>query len=456
MKKHLISTLTLLVVALSATAQMRTAYFMQGSTFRTDMNPALAPLRGYVNMPAIGGTGLNFNTNFLSLDNFIYPNPNGEGSVLFLNQAVKDDFLKRLPENNKLSFDTQFNILGFGAYSRNVFWQVGLNLKLQSEAVIPKGFFSALTTLGQGRYDLSNLHACINSYTEIFGGVSIPVSDYFRIGARVKGLIGIANIDMSVDEMYVNIDEEIVEARMRGNMKYNSAMSPKVAQGTQVAIKDLFDFGSFNLKNGGGFGVDLGAEGSLLDDRLRISAAITDLGFLCWGKKSTVKGDISGGFTYRGYDFNEKELDTEKEDIVINAGATDKGFSTRLNTSFNVGVEYAFCEDRISVGALSHTLFGHNATLSELTLSANFRPLSWLSASVSHTFLCHNRLGVFGFALNLHPNGFNLFLGTDFIGLKVAKGTPIPVNMTSANLYMGLGFNFGKPHFHRGSRFYRG
>ena len=49
---------TLIAAALLATgaaAQNPTAYFMEGSTFRSQFNPAFAPLRGYVNIPAIGG-----------------------------------------------------------------------------------------------------------------------------------------------------------------------------------------------------------------------------------------------------------------------------------------------------------------------------------------------------------------------------------------------------------------
>ena len=47
---------TLIAAALLATgaaAQNPTAYFMEGSTFRSQFNPAFAPLRGYVNLSLI-------------------------------------------------------------------------------------------------------------------------------------------------------------------------------------------------------------------------------------------------------------------------------------------------------------------------------------------------------------------------------------------------------------------
>ena len=47
--------LAALFLATSLAAQNPTAYFMEGSTFRSQFNPAFAPLRGYINLPVIGG-----------------------------------------------------------------------------------------------------------------------------------------------------------------------------------------------------------------------------------------------------------------------------------------------------------------------------------------------------------------------------------------------------------------
>ena len=51
--KRIILTLVISLSLLTATAQMRTAYFMEGSYFRTDLNPALVPGRGYVAIPVL-------------------------------------------------------------------------------------------------------------------------------------------------------------------------------------------------------------------------------------------------------------------------------------------------------------------------------------------------------------------------------------------------------------------
>ena len=122
------------------------------------------------------------------------------------------------------------------------------------------------------------------------------------------------------------------------------------------------------------------------------------------------------------------------------------GYTTMVNCALNVGVEYNILKNRISFGLLSHTQFLTKAVYSELTISANFRPLNWLSASISHTFLNHNKFGIFGAAINFHPKGLNLFVGMDFIDCNMVKYEvfSIPRYAKSINLYFGLGFSIGK------------
>ena len=60
--------LATLLLASGVAAQNPTAYFMEGTTFRSQFNPAFAPLRGYVNIPAIGGMNINVGGN-IAVDN---------------------------------------------------------------------------------------------------------------------------------------------------------------------------------------------------------------------------------------------------------------------------------------------------------------------------------------------------------------------------------------------------
>lgn len=70
--KKIYAFLFTLLLASGAAAQNPTAYFMEGSTLRSQLNPAFAPLRGYVNIPGLGGLDINVSGN-LSIDKILYP-----------------------------------------------------------------------------------------------------------------------------------------------------------------------------------------------------------------------------------------------------------------------------------------------------------------------------------------------------------------------------------------------
>lgn len=117
MKKFLhtiLSVVLLLVVSNELAAQqLRTSYFMDKSIVRGNMNPALRPERGYVNIPVISGIGMSFNSNALTVDN-IFAKKNGK-VVTFLDESIAaDKFLSTLKARNNLNIDFATNVLGFG------------------------------------------------------------------------------------------------------------------------------------------------------------------------------------------------------------------------------------------------------------------------------------------------------------------------------------------------------
>ena len=155
MKK--LSIILLAVVAVmtcsTASAQSKTSYFMEGSYFRTELNPALAPTRGYLALPGMSGIGLNLSNNFVSVDNFFYQRDGQIVSALH-NSVSGDEFLGKLPEVNELGINANINILGVGFYAKKMFWQFGVNLRAQANAALDKDIFRAVKTWGNGEYNL--------------------------------------------------------------------------------------------------------------------------------------------------------------------------------------------------------------------------------------------------------------------------------------------------------------
>ena len=436
----------------ATSAQMRTAYFMEGSYFRTDMNAALAPTRGYLKVPFVGGLGVDFGNNYFSVNNLLYKKDGGIYS--FMHSSVSaDEFLSKLGNQGKLSMNLNTSIIGIGAHTKKLFWSIGVNFRSQTEMTLSKDMFSAIKNLSNGYYDLGNTHFSNREYMETSIGLAIPIKNFMTFGFRAKGLIGLADVSMSMDKMYLDINENAVRAELLGGIRGNCmALNGAYTPGNAFEIEDLFHSDISKIAKGfksWGVGLDLGFEFRMLDDHLKISVGANDLGFIKWHGGSTVNAEGKANFSYEGFNLNTGE---PKVDGGFDAALTPSqgSYTTRLSASLNGGIEYNILKNYIAFGLLSHTEFCQNFTRTELTASVNFRLGRWLSTSFSHTFLNGNQPGVLGWALNIHPTGFHLFLGADFIDTRFAvynKNIPIPQYMTSANVYLGVGINLGRAKY---------
>lgn len=469
MKKHInkysVKYLLAAVFALAATgagAQMKTSYFMEGSIPRYDMNAALTPMHGYINMPLlpIGALGVNLNNNFLSLDNFIYPH--GGKHVLFLHESVDPKkFMNRMPHRASLNVDVNYNLLGFGKYSKkhNYFWSFGWNIRAIVDMGIPKEVFGLLKDLKNGSYDIPDVTLGATAYSEFAFGFAMPVGwKDLVVGGRLKFLVGAAQVEAALDNISLEATNTEVKAQLAGTLRASvfgmdySNMS--AGEDGSMEMGDLFDFSNFSIGNGFksyGAAIDLGAEMKLLDRRLKLSFAINDLGFIQWSGANAVQADMEEvSVEFTGYDINAEKWGVENSGKFGRFTRTGgDSYSKRLSTTMNIGAEYNFFDNLLGVGLLSHTKFSNRITYSELTLAGTVRPADWFTASISHS-LVQNKIGIFGFALNFHPRGVNFFLGLDYIPTQMAKINPDvlpltmwPVRAKSMNFYFGLAFNPG-------------
>lgn len=455
MKRLLFAILSLVAIAVSerAEAQSSTSYFMEGSYFRTELNPALRPTRGYLSLPGMGGVGIDVSSNFLSVDNFFYKRDN-QVVTAFHGAVTTAEFLDKLPDTEKLGIDLNVNLLGVGFYAKRTYWNVGLNLRSQSDITLSKDMFRILKTLGNGTYNLGNTALSSNNFAELYVGSSFYVCDWINVGVRAKFLLGLLNADADFTEIVADVSPESITARLRGSMRANGVIldMTKIVPGDEINT-DVINVNDISaiLNNVRSFGaaIDAGVEIRLLDDHLRLSAAVTDLGFIKWSDKTHAIADVAADFYFNGVNLDTGDADLDSNFDATWSGEPAEGYATRLNCSLNVGVEYAILRNRISIGLLSHTEFCNKMKFTELTASLNLRPLNWLSATFSHTFLNQNQPGVFGFALNIHPSVINIFVGVDYLDFNMVryKNIPIPRNMNSLNVYAGVGFNFGRPKF---------
>ena len=437
-----------MVTTMSASAQfLRTGYFMDGNS-KLQLNPANLPDRGYVNVPALGMFNVGAYTNSLGSDDLI--------NVFDSDGDFWDnpDFYNKLKTANDLGLSLSTDLISFGFYRGKNFWNVSVGARVDVEAGIPKNMFDFLrdspdfdnlNAWNNQHYQISDLGLSLNAYAEVGLGYARIINDRLTVGGKLNVLLGMGNLDMRINNVevsstelydnagYVNPNASAyvdVDASLKANMEGLELTT----DGYDGAI-DGVEMNSFGI-GGYGMGIDLGATYRLLDN-LTLSAAVTDLGFISWSESSStvIEGDNRTDYNAGNVDeFLDRVSGGEVIDFDLfglKKSDVKEKRSTRLQTTLVVGAEYSFFRDKLSAGVLSTTRWGMSRTLSELTLSANFRPANAFGVSASYSML-QSAGKTFGVAVKLGP----LMLGTDYMFLGK--------NTRSVNAFLGLSFNLGK------------
>lgn len=455
-RKVLLTVSVLFALSDAGNAQfLRTSYFMEGSHYRQQLNPALAPGRGYLNLPVIGTFNASVNSSTLGYQDVMDIIDNSEGSDFFMSDA----FINKLDNVNNLNVNLSTDILSAGWYKGKNFWSFNIGLRNDIGASIPRTMFEFLRDMdGLDANDLRSLSSInekvghqsleINSYAEVGVGLSRNITERLTVGGRVKALLGIGNLKLDINNIAVTSNVSGYDSDnlndLRGNAEIkvdatleNSSKLIELAQNSDGVIDEI-DFGTFGLA-GYGLGIDLGASYKLLD-KLTVSASILDLGFMKWSKKNTSVAKASANQSYNltnpseAYEFVDKVSSGEVLNFdMLNmslAQQAEKDRKTNLTSTLVVGAEYELLGDWLAVGALYTSRFVKPETLSELTFSANIRPKNNLNLALSYSVL-QGAGKTFGVAAKLGP----IFVGTDYMffgedtkNLNAYVGFSIPLN----------------------------
>lgn len=453
----------LLAVSASVSAQdLNTAYFTDDFTYRHDMNPAYGNSHSYVSLPALGYFNLGMQGN-LGVGDVLFnnPDPTGKKTVTFMHPSISyDDAMKDISNNGvKTRVDFHMTLLSGGFKAFGGYNTIEVNNRLMAGFSLPRTLFEFAKGISNKDYRFDEIAVRGMDYVELALGHSHDITEQLRIGAKVKVLVGVARADLLVKDMRTTLvgdswqlqGEATAEVNMKGMAFERETKEYKSRPGTYEQVKDV---NTDDLSGPGGMGLaaDLGAVYKLTDD-LTLSAALTDLGYISWSSTATARNS-GQPFTFDGFhDLSTKDeyaapgqtFDEQKDSYAdqladfVNLESVDDagGKSTLLAATARLGAEYTLPMYRqLSAGLmLEHHFGGSNFSWSEGRLSANWKPLSWLDGGIS--------IGVNSFAtnvgwvLNVHPKGFNFFIGMDRILSKVNEDK-IPM---TPNASLAFGFN---------------
>ena len=455
-------TAALMAVGCSAAAQtINSAYFTEDYKFRHMLNPAFGNEQNYVSIPALGNISVNTHGNFgyrdVIMSNPMYPSLSDKKMTTFLNPYISaEDALSGFSTgNNRITGDVSLTILSAGFKAFGGYNTIEINSRTTTGVSLPYELFEFAKNTGNHSYDIGDINAHAQSFAEIAFGHSRQINDKLRLGAKLKVLVGLGRADVKMRNMKADLTAEdkwtiTGEATTDVSMKGFSYVSEEKeynieGSGTYERVNDV-DLDGVGV---GGFGmaIDMGGMYEINED-WTVSASVLDLGFISWTNdmlaENRSKSFVFNGFhdvsvtSDRGEEIDTK-VDRYGDQLADFANLTDMGDkggrSTGIGATINVGAEYTLPVYRkVSFGALCTSRINGAYSWTEGRLSANYAPLNWLDGGVS--FAVNSFTTSMGWVLNLHPKGYNFFIGMDHILGKTSKEM-IPLS-SNASLTVGM------------------
>lgn len=447
---------------------LQSSYFLEGSSYRHRLNPAFAAERSYFSFPILGNLNLGTQGN-VGVSNFLYPTSDGNLTTFMSPNVDKGGFLDGLKDRNRINLNMDLTVLSFGFRAFGGFNTIELNSRTAIKMNLPKDLFAfmkdGMATNGK-EYVIDDMGMSANSYMELALGHSHRVNSRLTIGAKAKILLGLAQADVTMNNMRVRLSENLWEVRADAEMNValkGFKLPTKGELGTADTPDqrdeiewDETDFDTPGL-SGGGLAFDLGATYQVLDD-LEVSLAVLDFGFMRWNSAYkavtpntpwTFDGfhdiaiDPEPGSPGKDLDEQLEDLGDQLEDCMnFRMKERDSKRTTMLGATLNIGALYTFPYYRkLKLGFLSTTRINGRYSWSEGRFSANVAPVKVFDASINYAISSFG--SSFGWLLNFHARGFNLFVGADH---QIFKVTPqyVPVHNLNSSVSFGINFPLGK------------
>jgi hypothetical protein len=424
------------VLAADVTAQNSQGMYFMNLPQNHLLNPAFRPSsRLYIGLPVISGVNLSLNNNFINFsDVFLKGKQPSDSIISFIHDDFDvDRFLSRIKERSSVELQSVVQLLGVGfSAGKDLCFFMDINERAESNLVFPGdlirlGFLGNADMAGMA-IDLSSLRADLRYFHEVGFGASKNVTEKLRIGAKAKLFFGVAAGSIENNALKLTVNNDYTHT-------LNADMALNISGPLQFYVNDEnkidsveFDNERFDNFNGirkfltnttnPGFGFDIGAEYKITD-RIIVSAAVTDFGFIKW-KTDLTNLKVAGSYDFQGlslqdvYDGTVTFEDFGKgiiDSLVNSFTITDnkEPFTTTLPFGVSVGGKYNLT-DKFSFGVLSHSRILGKQVKQALILSANMNLSNIFLASLCYTASNHyyDNLGL-GFAARAGVVQFYLF-----------------------------------------------
>lgn len=290
------------VINVSAQEASRSGYFLNGYSFRHELNPAFDNDHNYISIPALGNINVGTASN-VGVNTFLYKLPDGQLTT-FMNPSVSsDDFISKLSNNNKITSNLNLTVLSAGFRGFGGFNTITLSTRTDIGANLPKGLFEFMKLGQQGTsssYLFEDLNIKASAMAEVAIGHSHAINEHLEIGAKLKFLVGAGNVNANIDKMNIALSDNKWEIQAKGSLDMAAGSdfyvptkqevereNGNVIQSSEIEWDEVC-YDKFST-SGMGIGVDLGVVYRNVVPGLTLSASIFVLGFINWS--DNIKGE---------------------------------------------------------------------------------------------------------------------------------------------------------------------
>lgn len=467
--RYILAVSASLALAASAFAQTgaQSYYFLDNSLFGYRTNASIQSEKSFFSI-AIGGINPAISSN-IGVSTLLYPTADGKLVTGLNSQVSSSEFLSKLLPSNNLALDMNANLFAIGKRKEKGFSNFEVNLRSLGTASLPKDVFALLKDGSRtDPYDLSQLDFNATAYAEIAYGISRKVGP-LQIGARVKGLIGLANINLDVTRADLQMNGAgiayNIDARFLSAAPYLTFPTKEGTTDVLDVTKPSLDMSKIGIA-GIGYAFDLGATLAPIDG-LTISAGLNDIGKINWNYNTV--GQTSGTDKFTGI----SEIDTEStssgsigselKDAAdklakladFKTDGTTQKIGEKLPVVMNAGARYHLpFFKRLSVGALYTSRISETCGWYDFRGGVTLTPFNFLSITGNAgktTF--GNTIGA---AASINLIGINFHIAVDSYYGSISKinldsfkvpvfgGVPIPLDPFRFNASFGANITFGK------------
>ena len=428
-----------------------TMYFMPDIIQSRYLNPAIGQQCKFtLGVPALSSFYFNYANNAASYNDVL-----GRGVPHVLDPQ---ETVNLLHKKNYIETSIQPTLFSLGYRHKDFTFSFDIIEKINLLVGIPKdlvafplygnikpgelsGFLDSKNT-----YDFSGLGVDFLHMREYAFGIAQDYNEYFSRGLRLKLLFGKMNVNTQKvkSSIYTN-PEGIHDITMQTDNVINASLPlDYVINNNRISGATYNDAGiSDILLNRKNYGIafDLGGIYSFYEPFV-FHASLLDAGVIRW-QTNPINVEQDGEFIYEGIDdlqdsdvtsYGREILDTLAEEFLYSSG--NDGYYTLSPAKIYLGATYQMMEN-LKIGILSRNELKERRLFPSVTLSANYKPLKHVLATLSYT-VANRSLNNIGFGLGVGTEVFQFYVINDNV-----LGTIYPQTIQNMGIRFGMSMLFG-------------